>query len=459
MTDFEKIDSEEKFLEVYGDKKFLHFPFDYVIERDSEGRLWVNEFPASWGNITDTLLYKYGFIDEQSFWMWREHFRFQEDRDINDVKYKRVELQGLRQILDLDTCWLDEVEGMEKLFPHTSMVRDGMIAYTPDEKKGQQDRQVRIKFGKFFRKYYQGEISDDELKYLSNEFMGKYGKLEIKWAKGGKIADVYQYYHDGFGSCMMGDDHEFDCDDHHPCEVYDSPDIQLAYFGNDDAQRVQARCLINVKDNQYSVVYGNEQLRDMLENMGYERGDLEGCRIRKISLGDQRYVMPYIDGTCDFNELDRDYFIISESGKYCAGTTGGVVYLKAQHMCDCCGDQYDEDELEEVFNDESVCEYCLDNAYVYAYVDRHRCEYVHRDLCVFSDTENEYYLEELVDELIVWVESRNDYCLEDDCVYSERQQEWIHSNDAVEVEVLKVTGTDWVHEDFDVDEEEDLRVA
>ena len=455
MTDFEKIDSEEKFLEVYGDVRFNHCQMDFDILRDADNHLCVHEFPASWHKPEDTLLYKFGFIGEHNFWMYREAFRF-EEYGVEPIQYKRIELDGLRNFCAYK--YLDEHPDFRHLFPHTSMTRDGMVAFTPDAQKGRQDRQVRMKFGKFFRRYFTGNISDDDLKYLSNEFMGKYAPLEIKWASGKDIAKVYGYYHEGFSSCMAGD-HDFDCRDHHPAEVYDSPDIKLAYFGNPETERVSARCLINVKEKEFSVVYGNEQLRDMLQDLGYKKGDLLGCRLKKIHLRGERYVMPYLDGTAYFDDYDSEYFIVAEEGGWCAGSTSGVVYLQALQSCDCCGEPYPEDDLQDTYDDAAVCGYCLDEEYRYAHVPGGDYAYVRYDEVVWSEIENEYFEESMVDDEIVHVPTRDDYCLKDECVWSARQQEWIYSDDAIEVEVIKVVDTDYVHQDFEIEDEGDLRVA
>lgn len=512
-----KITSEEEFLEQYGDYKVRLSKIDtYEMVTNDDITLWriliplpdwmwIDPSPTIYGHdaasyatqqrlaaiargvngfqleirypaptpgmtiLRTSMLGLLGMVDENSFWKWREYMRMTGCCPAED-EYSTIELPLLGQLLSpLEDSAYNKIRRLDLrledyvpfgLFPHASKDNDGMVAYTPDEKYGKQDRQVKMRIGKFLTKYLGDKLTPNQIKDVSNQFQARYGKLELHWAEGEEIADIYNYEHVGFSSCMAGPNHVFDSQVH-PAAVYDSPDIALAWFGNKNECKLKARALINKKNKQYSVVYGNEQLEMMLRDLGYESGDLHGCKIRRIPYyNDNKFVMPYIDGdSCYVGEYDEDWFIISDSEDFPADSTDGIIYCAPLMECDCCGDRYLEEDMEESHEGGLVCEDCLSYYYVEAIVSSYGSYgYVHEDDVTFSDILDQHILNDLIGE--AYIETYNDGLVyKDDAVWSDYHDEWLYAERAYEI-VNDDGDTDYVHESADPsDFDEEWKVA
>lgn len=444
----ERIDSLEKLLVRIG---YISSDFEEKGEGYVDTQLvQIHEPLAPYGRAHNLPL-----LDKDNFWIWREHFRLFNTFATKLDNYNQIKLQSLENITGY--YHLHSVVD-KKLYPHASEDNDGMLAFTPNEEWGKQDRQLKMKFGKFFRKYYEGDISDQQLKGLANAFVGTYGKLELLWAEGTDIADVYDYRHVGFGSCMSGE-HDFLYDN--PALVYDSPDIKLAWLGNKENQEVRARALINVEKKEFSVVYGNEQLYALLKNEGYTDGDLDGCRIKKIPIGykhDSKYIMPYIDRVDNFADYDDDYFIIG-GGDWMANSTEGYMSVVPQIYCPACDEFHDEAFMEEVHGGDLICEGCIDYSYRWAEIDNTGpMGYIQEEVACFSEREGVYFHCDLVDERYVYSAYEDDFILLDEAVWSDTMQSHLHEDSAVKVEILKADSEDYVPEGYDIDDDE-MRVA
>jgi hypothetical protein len=446
MQKSERIDSKERLLEVMQDVQG-YMSLEYAEKQ-------INRMFSIAG---------FGDLDEDNFWKYRECLRYIDELDVHYIDPSFPELMDY--LIDEDMfsnpvlsgCFSDRYYH-GPLFPHLSVDNDGMIAFTPNEEYGKQDRQLKMKFGKFWRKYYHDDVTDNELKNLTNAFLGKFGSMEVNFAEGADIAKVYSFYHKGFSSCMCDDeDHHFDSHTH-PTEVYNTPDIQLAWVGEDGGYRegvVTARALINVPKKEYSRVYGNEQLAFALESMGYTQGDLEGCRLLKIQEDDDCYVMPYLDETDTFTEYDGDHWVVSVRGEHTADSTIGYIHTVQQEMCDHCEDYVNADSLTPTEGYGHVCSHCLEDNFVEAYNAHGEVTWAYHETVVEVESDDyiTLYHTDCIDSDIVYSGYHDCYFKEEDAIWSDTVESYIARDTAIEVEIISETERDYVPEEFDIDPE------
>lgn len=113
------------------------------------------------------------------------------------------------------------------------------------------------------------------------------------------------------------------------------------------------------------------------------------------------------------------------------------------YSCDCCGDNYDRDELTELSNGDIVCDHCLSEYYVMC---ERRSTYIPRDDAIFIQDE-EYWVDDryaddyyLIDDTY-YLNIPDDYrelsdgslVLVDDTFMCEIDEEWYHVDDKVMV--------------------------
>ena len=112
----------------------------------------------------------------------------------------------------------------------------------------------------------------------------------------------------------------------------------------------------------------------------------------------------------------KRYLLLSRDGDMDAQSTSGRIGESCS--CPCCGNSCDEDDLHYVESrDESICQSCLDDAYVYAYVSRCNQEYIHNDDAIHCDSDGEYYHTDYANDADIYQceHTGNWYCLDDMC--------------------------------------------
>ena len=486
-----RLTSEEQFLEAYGDYRFSIVLGREWVEREEYMYSYMDvEMSYPWNHnifLLSTLKHQwspfkvFGFINEDNFWMWREWMRMKGSCPDED-KYRWIELNALAKIereVEVEVGYKFEVsyrgdvlsgylhDSVDPLlFPHVSKSNPGMVSFTPSARHGREDRQIVMKIGKFLNRYT--DLNPVQVKDAANEFMAKYGSLELNLASGAEIEDIYLWEHVGFTSCMDSD-HSFP-GEHHPACVYDSPDIKLAYLGDKKNQKLYARALINVKSKEFSVVYGNEQLEDLLINKGYKSGDLLGCRLKKVRVYEAystEYYMPYIDGESGIAD-DGDWWRVSDICDFYADDTSGVTHTDTAECSHCCA-SFNSESLTEAASGELLCEYCIGEYYVMAVTSVSfsgiwSSELVHVDDAVYSYYHRQHFHSDLIDDDIMYSNYHDDYFLDNKCHYSEWEQDYllpddgdvmhVTSSDGDEDYILQTSYESWAAENIEDEEEE-----
>jgi hypothetical protein len=238
-------------------------------------------------------------------------------------------------------------------YAHMSVSHPGMVAYTPDETFGHEDRQLRISVGRYMERFGAAFGKDDCSGYV--------GALKALTGESLQIArtpeDIARVYcaADGPVSCMDGGDFSRR---NTPVRVYGNSDLGVAYLGtlhptDPSKDRIQARGIVWPDKKRYSRLYGDyTTLAAALETCGYSttRDDvyslsgndygMVGAKIRAIDHPNGGYYMPYVDdaGGAD---LDGGYFVLSRHGAYNVKDTCGRTEVDEEDTCPNCSDTND----------------------------------------------------------------------------------------------------------------------
>ena len=372
--------------------------------------------------------------------------QYEEQRESNaDMKPATAYHDNSRQMSEDDLALVSTLSGittwkMRTRFPGlVSVNRDDCTvnAYIT-QRDFVMGRPQKIKFGKFLRKTC--AFDDTAINNMANELKSLILLMDdAKLSLANGADEIVHVYENGPNSCMSGggfDSHV------HPASVYDSEDISCAFVQLGD--RIVARALINNKDNLFSTTYGNDALLlPLLKEAGYQSGNLDGCRIRRIrTLDGNAFVMPYIDG-CDYVEdVPGDYFIIDGMGGdvYCANTNG---LSQEGDACENCG--HISDDMYWIEDIGHVCDHdCAAEMDYHIPFDDEYGEFIHEDglhFCVTNDrwyrstedlayVEHEWYL--LDDDLIVWSALDDEYYRRSDCTYIEHRETWVIDHEVEE---------------------------
>ncbi len=351
--------------------------------------------------------------DDQNFWQIRESVRFaiRDYAYIPDPVLEKLNDHGI--MLNADH------------FLHCSTDQPGMIAYTPSDDYGKQDRQIRSKFGKYLRANFGDQLSDPVIADIANTLRGNMDQ-SIKLLIAETADDIAQVYVDGPESCMDGD--HFSHIGDHPTRVYGSSDTACAYIMRGD--NITGRAIIRHDTKEWIRLYGDEEnLRDALQENGYSAGgDLSGCKLLKIENGSGDFIFPYLDGVTTGVDDHGDHFIVTNCGEYDGETQYGTLEDSNRQSCDDCGGRHHDDDMHYLeFCERSVCNSCIESNYTFAYIGKYQ-EYVSDCESVYEHN-GEYYTSDGCDYHNLIIIDCEAYDL-DDCVET-IDGEMIHCDDAI----------------------------
>ena len=206
-------------------------------------------------------------------------------------------------------------------YAHISTGNANLIAYTPDDVFGVEDRQLRVKPGKYLTQFYGDVYTPEEIVVWSDRVKAMSLDMHIATTPE-ECESVYTSLH-GPDSCMSGKGDW--AAGKHPATVYGGFDTAVAYIGHiggpHSNHNITARAVIRTDRKLFYRAYGvaSGVLVAMLLAAGYTQTTdaLQGARVRAVSLDAYYWLMPYIDGvgTGTLNP-DGQYFTL--------GTDGGV---------------------------------------------------------------------------------------------------------------------------------------
>lgn len=304
----------------------------------------------------------------QAWWVWREAWRMAQGG------YK-----GLPPSIVAEIC---TIPGH---FLHVSEADPHLVSYTPSEKHGREDRQVRTTLGRYLTRYQeQLGLSDTRLNRISREWSALSQAPNIVITNDeDEIVHIYRY---GPSSCMSSGKVDND-----PVRVYAGPDTAVAAWvvGSSvmKAEKILARSVVVPEDKKYVRAYSDDaevrrKFEQALEDMGYSH-DMEALHGKRLKLIGSRWgdsvVCPYVDGM-ESGEVDGEYLYVyrGDGGDLDVQCTSGFAEPLGV-ACECCGDRYHEDGLTTVEDGGQVCGSCLHDAYTYAYTGYREQEWVCND--------------------------------------------------------------------------------
>lgn len=384
-------------------------------------------------------------------------------------------------------------------WPHKAATDPSRLAYTRDERSGEQDRQVVTSIGKYLRRHFQYAPDD-----LIRDIVAKHtysGGIHYT----NSLDEMVNAVIEGPSSCMSK---SFDilCADNvrrHPYAVYD-PSLGWGMVIRQDGDDILGRCLVwhdpddadgkmfvrsYKRERDASAHSGaDEAIEQWLRDNGYEkhRAWPSGTPIKEYRLRhEDGWLMPYIDGGAQ--AVCESDFTIDSSGEIRATETSGIADC-GDSTCEDCGRRYNSEDdgaiLAGVYEDCCICPSCAndftwargrrrneyymrDSEVVWVNGDAYDCDYLadndivelangdyaHRDDAVWVESEDAYY--HCDDDDICYAEDTERYELREDCWQCEESNNWYtNDTDYVEIDGDKYH-PDHAPEPEDEDEDED----
>jgi hypothetical protein len=242
--------------------------------------------------------------------------------------------------------WHDKLDPIPDHFVHISKRDATKVSYTQNADKGERDIQAPPQRpGRYLTQFYKDKLTEQEIRRWAT-MIDRAG--QVHFAK--TPDEVEKVYVDGPSSCMSHGLSEFAAPEH-PSRVYGDSDIQIAYIYNSSGN-ISARCTVWPEKKRMGRIYGDEcRLNDMLQELGYSHGSLEGAKIRRIEVRERQVVMPYLDaGGQTFGELRKEdgtickeFFTIA--GRNHADRTDGIGFVNPHDNCKHCDGEFAVDDM------------------------------------------------------------------------------------------------------------------
>ena len=332
-------------------------------------------------------------------------------------------------------------------WPHRSQSDANRLAYTRDERAGEDDRQTVTTIGKYLRRHF-SHAPDNLIRDIVAEFTYG-GGITIT----NDLDAMIDAARRGPRSCMSGD-FNIRCEggkDRHPYEVYD-PSLGWGMAIRTEGDEILGRCLVWQGDDPeddggeikifvrsykrevgaYSHSGTDEAIESFLRGKGYEKRTRWPDNTPLMLYETQRggYLMPYIDGGSQEVDLDHGEGIatIQRSGDHNANKTEGYIGCH-EYTCDDCGAGFDEGEggWTGRHEDNHVCQNCLDNDYTYVYGRRGNQYYIPSSDAI--EVGDDYYDPEYLGDNNIVELADGDYCDLDNAVYVESEDAYYEDGD------------------------------
>lgn len=205
----------------------------------------------------------------------------------------------------LDVMFTDEI------LKWTKLEDSDRISYFSNEQNRLMGRRTVKTLASYLKPHLPETTKDHELRELHSAVTAMHHKkdrYEIHLAKNAKeIIDIYEKTN--FSSCMKlgGEYIQEGSLNHHPVEVYESPDIAVYGVWDKSKGMYVARSVTNANTKEYAVIYPNDgsgsrktaadRLRTWFDDNNISRSNhaIHGCRFPVIEDSDG-YLMPYVDG-------------------------------------------------------------------------------------------------------------------------------------------------------------------
>lgn len=283
----------KELVKVTGDAKFI------LVELGDEGPKPVYDEDGQLLRFTD------GAAAAKSAVRWSEKVgRKVQPRRVNNDDWREREAKRLggeyaQLPWSRERWWLDMKHVWGDHYPHASLEKGAMLAFTESEEKGAADIQTRIKPGRYLERFF-GErklLNQYVIRDLCAAFSAKYEDNMLLLAE--TEDEIEEIYTTGPSSCMSHGVGSYNSGSIHPARVYASPDLKVAYMKREG--RTVARVVVFPEKKWYSAIYGDAaRLRPLLEKQGYRNNPPYGARLLRKEVGKNKeglfsFVVPHID--------------------------------------------------------------------------------------------------------------------------------------------------------------------
>ena len=240
-------------------------------------------------------------------------------------------------------------------FTHLSEKRDGRLAFTENDDKGNADSQTPMLVGRYLSKFHGDLLSPEKIAALSS-LCGDTGFEVIL-----ETADIVTAYINGPRSCMSKTADSFYTDIHHPVEIYGGKsDLALAILRRDGAITARAVCWPARKT--YGRIYGDDvRLKSELARRGWKSGYFQSAKLNRIPIKGT-FVCAYLDG----EQMVRDngeFLIIDSDGEHVADSETGLLSDYANICQGCDGSIHEENVYRSEDGAGPYCEECYHERY------------------------------------------------------------------------------------------------
>jgi hypothetical protein len=372
-------------------------------------------------------LYKQ-ILSHTKFWFRREVERY----DFHPIVFK-ILTHGIQP---------DNMARLVAEWPHYSVNDPQNLAYTQNERNGDNDRQTVTTFGRYVRRHF-SKLEDHLIRDYSSMCVSDNFSISFE------LNDIIRSVQEGPKSCMTWDSsyspgnsraHE------HPYNVYNPKyGWGTALRINPETNIIMGRAIVNKESKTFvrtykrgiDYSYADEALEFWLKQQGYDKAASwdDYTKLDRISKG-RSFLCPYIDGE-NQRVTDREYcLVIDEDGDYEACNTDGYADgADNTRYCERCGCDHDEDDFFRVSDSyEEVCGSCYSD-YVDAIGYAGRYETIHIDETVEVNGDN-YAIDYLNENGVVELQN-GDYAFEKDCIRDEYDG-WHLESDVVDSDEVVV---------------------
>jgi hypothetical protein len=277
-----------------------------------------------------------------------------------------------------DSIWWRNATTVADHFAHVSECGT-MVAYTQTAEKGADNIQTPIKASRYLTKYLSDCLTPQEIVMIGARFAGP---ADAKLSIAHDAADFARVYlaaehcaeSSSYPSCMRYEAATFGtpC---HPVEAYAGHGLAIAYVQLEDGS-IPSRAIVWPEKKIFVRVYGllesdKHNLVTLLTEEGYTRADgFRGAKLSRIPFrGDERVLVPYIDGDTQRLEDRGDYLIVTPYGGIDGSSTAGWSELEDTENtveCENCGRREDEEDAHCV-SEQTWCARCADRHAFYCH--------------------------------------------------------------------------------------------
>lgn len=244
-------------------------------------------------------------------------------------------------------------------FAHVSRQDHTKIAYTQSPEHGENDRQTRIRAGRYLNRYFSDILSPEQIASYAAMVCATEDDIDVKFAM--SPDEIERVYRNGPDSCMSHDLEHY-ISQIHPVRVYGAGDLGVAYLETETS--IPARVLVWPDKKRYGRIYGDggyyqSTLANELESLGYERDlDFRGARLLYVEADTGGVVLPYFDGDMNHGvELEDGYLVISDCPDFESGQTNGT--SEEGRQCDECNSAICGNDFVYVdATDSTICDEC-----------------------------------------------------------------------------------------------------